>query len=521
VSEVTVLGGAGGVRANHDDMRTTAGILASVGVDLIGWSVSVGAIAADGDLASSLVLAPVTGAVAKVQIIDAAARLVVAAVQVNATGFFLTAAVDAYETVDAALAALAELRADVTGFALGFVAVPLAVGAVAVAAVAAVVVVPAAVVLSGAKGAVTESVDWLFTGDPVDVGAAMRHDLESFTRGVVTPLVADLAVTLALGAPGLVTGLEAGLATGALLLPGGIVLTGALLAGGKPLPPTSYADAVGRIIGLGQSVGAFQDRAFVSPKLGTTPEVAVIPHGVADVFRGQMEVGYAGVDSANDDDLMKDDAGRIRVIQVPQPDGSSAWIIQLPGTQEWSPSAGPTLADLSSDILLMAERQTQYEQAVLDVLARSAILTGEPVMLTGHSLGGITAANVPANEIVQRDYHVTHVVTGGSPIDRVAMPDGVQVLALQDSRDVVPRLDGYNGLDRPNWTTVTFTDDGPKTEYLHPGNAHDYQRYIAGGGAVDTSTDPSVQAFTASAEPFFRQSAESSVLDYQYERVTP
>ena len=38
MSEVTVQGDASGVRANHDDMRTTSGIRAGVGVgvDLIG-----------------------------------------------------------------------------------------------------------------------------------------------------------------------------------------------------------------------------------------------------------------------------------------------------------------------------------------------------------------------------------------------------------------------------------------------------------------------------------------------------
>ncbi|MGV8966033.1 MAG: hypothetical protein ACOH2F_07115 [Cellulomonas sp.] len=520
MSDVTVQGGAGGIHANHADMRTTSGILAGVGVDLVGWSVSVGAIAADDDLVSSLVLSPVTGAVAKVQLLEATTRLVVASVQVNATGFFLSAAVDAYEAVDAALAALAELQADVTGFTVGFLAVPLAVGGVAVAAVVGVVAVPVAVVLSATKGAVTESVDWLLTGDPVDIGAAMRTDLEAFTRSVVTPLVADLAVTLALGAPGLVTGLETGLLTGALLLPGGVVLAGALLVGGKPLPPTSYADAVGRIIGLGESVGAFQDNAFVRAGEPTAPTVQLTPHGIADVFRGQQDVGNAGEDGP-DPDTMNDDAGRIRVIEVPQPDGSSAWIIQLPGTQEWSPGAGPSLADVTSDVLLMAERETQYEQAVLDVMTRAGIGSGEPVMLAGHSLGGITAANVAANDAVQQNYHVTHVVTGGSPIDRVAVPDGVQVLALQDSRDVVPRLDGYRGTDRPNWTTVTFTDNQPTTQYLQPGDAHDYLRYIEGGRAVDVSTDPSVQAFSASAEPFFLQTDTATVLDYQYKRVVP
>jgi hypothetical protein len=95
-------------------------------------------------------------------------------------------------------------------------------------------------------------------------------------------------------------------------------------------------------------------------------------------------------------------------------------------------------------------------------------------------------------------FDVRCVLTAGSPIGRVEVPAGVQVLALENEHDVVPHLDGRDNDDDANVTTVTFdrssgslgADHGLRNTYLH------------GARAVDRSEDPSLAAYRAGAAPF-------------------
>lgn len=45
-------------------------------------------------------------------------------------------------------------------------------------------------------------------------------------------------------------------------------------------------------------------------------------------------------------------------------------------------------------------------------------------------------------------FNITHVVTAGSPIGRTDIPADVQVLSLENQRDIVPHLDAAPNPDR-------------------------------------------------------------------------
>ena len=101
----------------------------------------------------------------------------------------------------------------------------------------------------------------------------------------------------------------------------------------------------------------------------------------------------------------------------------------------------------------------------------------EPVMLVGHSEGGIVAVNAACHAAASRDFDITHVDTAGAPIGDVArrLPATVRVLALEHDADLVPHLDGATNPDRPNITTVHMTehlggitDDHDLTESYEP-----------------------------------------------------
>ena len=117
----------------------------------------------------------------------------------------------------------------------------------------------------------------------------------------------------------------------------------------------------------------------------------------------------------------------------------------------------------------------------------AGVRPGQPVLLVGHSQGGMAAAALLAGHPAGAD--VTDVVTAGSPTAQVpGFPAGAHVLSLEQLGDVVPQLDGAPNADSVEQTTVVF-DAHPEDGVLAH---HDYDVYEQGAGLADTTTEPSV-----------------------------
>jgi len=132
-------------------------------------------------------------------------------------------------------------------------------------------------------------------------------------------------------------------------------------------------------------------------------------------------------------------------------------------------------------------------------------------MLTGFSLGGITAAALGSDP--ELGYNVTNVVVGGSPIARFDFPPDVQVTAFEHNGDPVPGSDGTNNPATPN--EVTVRNDNPGTyDSAQPHNALNYAESAA---RYQASGDPNAVRFTESTQNFF--SGENAVVrDYAVTR---
>lgn len=204
----------------------------------------------------------------------------------------------------------------------------------------------------------------------------------------------------------------------------------------------------------------------------------------------------------------------VRVIEVPQPDGGSAWIVQIPGTITFSPVAGEIPHDGTADLEAMLDRSTVLARSALHVLAQAQADSGrfgegDPVLLSGHSLGGLAAMQIASDEELVRVHGITHVSTAGSPVGQFEPREEVRVLSLEHRQDPVTRLDLVANPDRPNWVTVTR--DLPDATGLfgtggdaHPHGAITYRdtaRLAAQAAASGSS--PSLEEWTASAAPFF------------------
>lgn len=202
--------------------------------------------------------------------------------------------------------------------------------------------------------------------------------------------------------------------------------------------------------GLVQRAQAFGGGAFLTER-GSLAVMAHPPRA------GRPPAGL-GVLVGSGVDLGVGDDATVRVTQVHR-DGGTAWIVQVPGTQSWPPRGGPNPHDLTSDVLLLTQQDAALAAGVERALEAAQEEAGPgadgPVMLVGHSQGGMVAAALAASPTFRSRHQVTHVVTYGSPISRVPVPADVEVLALQHRQDAVPRLDGAPDPRRRGWVTVT------------------------------------------------------------------
>ncbi|GAA1150618.1 hypothetical protein [Nocardioides aquiterrae] len=188
--------------------------------------------------------------------------------------------------------------------------------------------------------------------------------------------------------------------------------------------------------------------------------------------------------------------GTVEVQTIHGPDGVRH-IVYLPGTDDmttlpWTQDGD--VRDLPTDLLLMAGQDNSYQQGILQAMAQAGIGPHDPVLLVGHSMGGMEAAAILGQG--GGGFHVTHIVTAGSPTAQVpSFPAGTHVLSLEHQGDVVPHTDGAPNPDTVQQATVTFADHGGAGGVV---GDHDYWHYVNGAAAADASADPSVQEQLAS-----------------------
>lgn len=174
--------------------------------------------------------------------------------------------------------------------------------------------------------------------------------------------------------------------------------------------------------------------------------------------------------------------GAVRITRVLDDDGPS-YIVNIPGTQSWSLLSSGTGADLTGNLVTASGQLSTATSSVALAMARAGIEPDAPVMLSGHSQGGMAAAALASNPSFLDSFNVTNVMTFGSPIDTAAIPSSVEVIAFEHQDDIVPRLD-LGGLDvegnvpTSSGTRVTLRNpDGGNWADVVPN--HDFNNYAA------------------------------------------
>lgn len=299
------------------------------------------------------------------------------------------------------------------------------------------------------------------------------------------------------GEPPSITELVAG---GGQLLAAGVNLTSVLGTGGFYHP--HILDDGSPAASEPHEVGVGDDRKVDGHR--STP----VPDSLSSIL--------GGVTAAYDDggkDNTPDAA--IRITTVDKGDGNGpAYIVSIPGTSEWNVQSGSNPMDTVGNLSSASGDLSTASQAVQLALEKAGVPSDAPVMLVGHSQGGMTAAALAADDDFRNDYNVTNVLTYGAPIDSTHIPDNINTVAIQHPNDVVPRLDLGNakpspfaGIPAVPWSTshdgTVVTLPSPEgVEFWDAAGNHDYNNYAdsvaanEGSGALaDYRNDPSTQRF--------------------------
>lgn len=326
------------------------------------------------------------------------------------------------------------------------------------------------------------------------VGAAPLVPLAAATSVVTVP-IGLAAVRVGLPLPQ-----EWPRSGGRLLEPVVGALPGALTPPAGPLwHPGADVPGVAAVLAAAGRAGPLLHETGRAVVVSARSAPASPPSGVADLLR-RVSACYPDAGAA---------PGTVRVDGVRGADGRRAWVVEIPGTQEWSPVPGRNPADLTADVAALGRASTAAAATVVRALELAGAAVGEPVLLAGHSLGGMLAAGLASDAAFTRRFRVTHVVTAGSPVAGFPVQPGVAVLALEHDDDLVPALDGAPNPDRADWVTARSAPDRGRD----PSRAHDSHGYAGTGALVDASLDPSLVAWRAGLAPFLaRPGATGSAL---------
>lgn len=488
---IEVRGGVAGTAVGLDELAAAAGQLAQCATVL--GEVVVRLAAATAATGVSAPLSPVTAVRAEAELAGATRALAREAAAVGGVAIAVRSAAWAYREVEQEVVRTTALAQDVVMAAVGRATPTLVVGVVALDAIG------------------------------VDVGNLLDRAVWE------APQLADLAG----GSGGLVFGLRSNPVTAPFVAPPYRVGSGPY---GRA--PAGDADpdeaAIGVLADSAAAWGLLSDDGVVrvtaagrrsGDHVSTDGDSA--DNGMA-VARAPTGLG----DLARDQAALPGDA-RVRIVEVSGEQGP-AWIVEIGGTQVWDPRAGDNPFDLTTDVRSMAAESSLLAAGVQQALAaaqsraasstRGRDVAAEPVLLSGHSLGGIVAAGLASSAQFRAAHRVTHVVTLGSPVARVPVPPGVRVLSVEHRQDPVPRLEGRPNPDRAGWVTVSRDLEGAPRADLRASAAHRSERYVETAAAVDASEDRSVAGWRASAGAFFAgpdQTSTAVVRDYRIARVGP
>jgi len=157
------------------------------------------------------------------------------------------------------------------------------------------------------------------------------------------------------------------------------------------------------------------------------------------------------------EDRGPEENGKFMVVEVDE----HTYAVILPGTQ--NDKSGHDPWDYWGNADALGIESENYVDAIADAIEASGAKEGDEVIMSGYSQGGIHVAQLMKNKFLNRKYKMNKMITLGSPIGGIDIPDRVRSLSVEDDKDMVPGTDGTPNKNRGrNHYTTIF--DGPRED---------------------------------------------------------
>lgn len=194
-------------------------------------------------------------------------------------------------------------------------------------------------------------------------------------------------------------------------------------------------------------------------------------------FRGDLSDLVAMSRELDQTSVPKETAGQVMIAEVEGLAGGKTYVVTLPGTTSLDSLENPfSMTGIAEGML---HGSPHVAQATMESLEAVGAPAGSRIILNGYSQGGIHAANLAGNEALRSRYDVSQIVTVGSPVASIEIPEDVKALHIEHIDDAVPASDGARNPATPNRVTAYLSGYANPDDHLalDPLSAHRLENY--------------------------------------------
>ncbi|MCS3493050.1 hypothetical protein M2368_002061 [Arthrobacter sp. JUb119] len=182
--------------------------------------------------------------------------------------------------------------------------------------------------------------------------------------------------------------------------------------------------------------------------------------------------------------------GKIMIVEA----DDDTYIALFPGTQDDAEVPSPFGPEGIADGF--GVESENFVEPLDEALRLSGAKEGDEVILSGYSQGGIHVAQLTKNKFLKRKYKLNKVLTLGSPIGTIDLPEDIRSLSVEDRKDMVPGTDGGPNPRKGEHYTTTFPGPREHMQDILPedglfGPSHHLKNY--GDHLLELDEDPKLE----------------------------
>jgi pimeloyl-ACP methyl ester carboxylesterase len=239
---------------------------------------------------------------------------------------------------------------------------------------------------------------------------------------------------------------------------------------GRALAP-AFTGGLGMVIRVGQATRVLEPGAIevaAGPSVPCTP-VAGFSSALERIPAGSSQIRIDRIDGSGG-------AGATGSLEA-------RYFVYIAGTRDFGLQATTQPWDMTSNLQALSGVATADSEAAVRAAMREAgIDANTPVVLVGHSQGGLIADRIAASG----DFNVTDVVTAGAPARVVDVSPTVRLTAFEHTDDLIPAL---SGVALAGTTALFVREKAPKSPKPVRLPTHELTGYVTTATSADRSSD--------------------------------